>query len=191
MNSVLGKILRYFFQGLLLVVPIALTVYAITAAVQWLDSLVKLPFPGLGLAIMLITITMIGLFTSNVLSHRMIEMLESLIIKIPLVGIIYSSSKDLIDAFVGDKKKFTQAVLVTENEANGIQKLGFITQKDLSSLGLPGKVAVYLPHSYAFSGVLIIVPTENVSPLNAPSADIMKFIVSGGVSGVDKLERKK
>lgn len=191
MNKVLGKILRYFFQGLLVVVPIALTIYAIFASIQWLDSLIEWPFPGMGLAIMLSAITLIGLFTSNVLSHRVIDFLEGLIIRIPLVGIIYSSSKDLIDAFVGDKKKFNQAVLITENESTGIQKLGFITQKDLSTMGLPGKVAVYLPHSYAFSGVLVIIPKEKVTPLDAPSADIMKFIVSGGVSGKNIAEETK
>ncbi len=99
--------------------------------------------------------------------------------------------RDLIESFWGDKKKFNQAVMVTENDSTGIQKLGFITQSDLASMGLPGKIAVYLPHSYAFSGVLIIVPKEKVTPLDAPSADIMKFIVSGGVSGKNIAEETK
>jgi len=191
MKKIFRRLLSYFFQGLLVVVPTALTIYAITASIKWLDGLIQLPFPGLGLLIIVSAIGLIGIISSNLLSHRILDFLEGLIIKIPLVGIIYSSSKDLIDAFVGDKKKFNQAVLVTENEAAGIQKLGFITQEDLSSMGLPGKIAVYMPHSYAFSGVLIIVPKDKVVPLKAPRADIMKFIVSGGVSGKNIAEETK
>ena len=89
---------------------------------------------------------------------------------------------------MGDKKKFTQAVLVTMDEVNGIHKLGFITQNDLQVLGLQGKVAVYLPHSYNFSGNFYIVSRERVTLLNLPGADVMKFIVSGGVSGYSELE---
>ena len=69
---------------------------------------------------------------------------------------------------------------------SGLEKLGFITQEDLSKLGIEGKVAVYLPHSYNFSGNLFIVPSQNVIILkSASSADVMKFIVSGGVTEIE------
>ena len=64
--------------------------------------------------------------------------------------------------------------------------MGFITQKDLSNLGIEkGKVAVYLPHSYNFSGNLFIVPVENITPLDAPPAEVMKFIVTAGVTSFE------
>jgi hypothetical protein len=89
---------------------------------------------------------------------------------------------DLISAFVGDKRKFTQAAIVLINKEAGVHKIGFVTQNDLTSLGVSNMVAVYFPHSYAFSGELMLVPKENVQMLDMPSAEVMKLIVSGGVS---------
>lgn len=102
--------------------------------------------------------------------------------RIPLVSLIYYSIKDLILAFVGDNKKFNQPVLVTMYKETGIKKVGFITQTDLSHLHLTDHVAVYMPLSYSLSGELFIVPTENVIFLEASSTDVMKMLVSGGIS---------
>jgi uncharacterized membrane protein len=86
---------------------------------------------------------------------------------------------------VGKKKKFNQPVLVTINRDTNLQRLGYITQSDLTNLGIYDKVAVYLPHSYNISGNLFIVPKEHVTPLQANGAELMKFIVSGGVSEIN------
>ena len=74
--------------------------------------------------------------------------------KIPLVKLIYSAVKDLLNAFVGEKKKFNKPVLVEINRENKLYQIGFITQADLTELGLNDMVSVYFPHSYAFSGSL-------------------------------------
>ena len=103
--------------------------------------------------------------------------------KIPIVKLIYSAVKDLLGAFVGDKKKFNKPVLVRINKDNSLYQIGFVTQPDLSDLGLQDMVVVYFPHSYAFSGFHYFVPKENIKPLNIPGPMAMKFIVSGGVSG--------
>jgi len=187
------RIFRYFFRGILFIVPLALTIYIIIQSIKWLDGLIPVKIPGLGLLIILVTITLFGYLGSTLLIKPFFDILEKLIIKLPLANIIYTSLKDLMVAFVGDKRKFDQAVLVVMNGDFGIHKLGFITQADLSHLGLPGKVAVYLPHSYNFSGNLFVVPSENVVPIDAAGADVMKFIVSGGVAGLDpeKLKNDK
>ena len=104
--------------------------------------------------------------------------------KIPLVKLIYSAVKDLLGAFVGDKKKFNKPVLVRINKENNLYQIGFITQSDLTDLGLTDMVVVYFPHSYAFSGYHYFVPKENIKPLDVPGPTAMKFIVSGGVSGL-------
>ncbi|MFW5761801.1 MAG: DUF502 domain-containing protein [Cyclobacteriaceae bacterium] len=179
------RVFRYFFRGLLFIVPLALTVYILIESIQWLDGLIPVNIPGLGLLIILVTVTFFGYLGSTLLVKPFFDIMERLIIKLPLANIIYTSLKDLMVAFVGDKRKFNQAVLVIMNADCGIHKLGFITQDDLTHLGMPGKVAVYLPHSYNFSGNLFIVPRENIIPLDAPGADVMKFIVSGGVAGLD------
>jgi uncharacterized membrane protein len=107
--------------------------------------------------------------------------------KVPLLKTLYTSIKDLLSAFVGTKKRFNEPVLVNVGSGGGLQKIGFITEKDLSDLGIPNtKIAVYLPHSYAFSGNLFIVDASAVSPIDAKASDVMKFIVSGGVTNIDQ-----
>lgn len=183
-NSAMNTLVKYFFRGLLLVIPIGLTVYILVAAVRWMDRLLNLKYPGSGVLIILCAITVIGYIGSTFMAKPIFDFFEKLLNRLPLVRIIYSSLKDLISAFVGDKKKFSQPVLVTINKQTELQKLGFITQEDLSNLGIKEKLAVYLPHSYNFSGDLYIVPRENVTLIQATGADIMKFIVSGGVAAM-------
>jgi uncharacterized membrane protein len=149
-----------------------------------MDRLLNLQYPGSGILIIIVTVTVIGYIGSTLIAKPIFDLFEKLLNRLPLVRIIYSSLKDLISAFVGDKKKFDQPVLVTINKQSDLQKLGFITQEDLSNLGIKEKIAVYLPHSYNFSGDLFIVPRENVVLIRASGADIMKFIVSGGVAAM-------
>lgn len=182
------RLLNYFLRGLLILVPITLTVYIILEALQWIDSLIPVQIPGLGLLIVGGVIILFGYLASTLIARPIFDMMEEMLLRVPLISQIYSSIKDLMAAFVGDKKKFTQAVLVTMDQANGIQKLGFLTQKDLDVFDLQDKVAVYLPHSYNFSGNFYIVPRDQVTLIDLPGADIMKFVVSGGVSGFNELE---
>lgn len=185
----MNRFISYFFRGLLFVVPIALTIYILLLCITWLDGLIPFKLPGLGLLTILASITLVGYLASTLLAGPLFSILEDVLTRLPLISIIYSSLKDLISAFVGDKKKFNQPVLVTLNADFTIQKPGFITQTDLTQLGLVDQVAVYLPHSYNFSGNLYIVPSKFVKPIYASSTDIMKFIVSGGVSGLQDIEK--
>ncbi|HEY1053491.1 MAG TPA: DUF502 domain-containing protein, partial [Emticicia sp.] len=130
---------------------------------------------------------LIGFVFSVLLPQTIQNIIENAISHLPLVRIFYFAFKDLISAFVGDKRKFNQGAIVLINKEAQVYKIGFITQNDLSNLGVSDLVAVYFPHSYAFSGNLILVPRENVQMLDLPSAEIMKLIVSGGVSVNDKL----
>jgi uncharacterized membrane protein len=180
------RYLNYFFRGLLFTVPLSLTLYIVIASIQWLDNLIPLPLPGLGLMLIIMIITFFGYLGSTLLVRPIFDLLERMIIRLPLANLIYTSLKDLMSAFVGDKRRFTHAVLVTLNKENGIQKLGFITRDDLECIGLPGKVAVYLPHSYNISGNLFVVPKEIVVPIEALGSDVMKFIVSGGIAGLNE-----
>ena len=174
--------IRYFVRGLLLVAPVGVTLYILWASIRWLDALLPLGFPGAGLLIILASVTLIGYLGSTFVARPLFQLLENSLNRLPLVNVLYSSLKDLFSAFVGDKKKFTQPVLVTLNRESDLRKLGFVTQNDLAELGMQGKVAVYLPHSYNFSGDLYIVPRENVMPVQASGTALMKFIVSGGVT---------
>jgi uncharacterized membrane protein len=176
---------NYFLQGLLLVAPLAITLFVIYKLLDFIDGLLPLNVPGLGLLIIFGSISFIG-FAGAILIKRPISFLFHRVIeRIPLVKILYTSIADLLSAFVGQKKKFTEPVMVIMNRESNIRKLGFITERDLASIGVSSEfVAVYLPHSYNFSGNMFIVPAENVIPVNANPAEFMKFIVSGGVTKV-------
>lgn len=168
-------------RGLLFVVPFALTFYIILLAVQFLDNIIPIDIPGLGILFMFVIVTVVGYLTSIFLTRSIFEELEKIVFKIPLVNILYTSIKDLMSAFVGDKKKFNTPIVVKLSE--NMSRLGFMTQDDLTPLGEVDLVSVYFPHSYNFSGNLYLVPRENVRVLkNVNSTEIMKFIVSGGVS---------
>lgn len=183
METTFRKILRYFFSGTLFIVPLVATAYFIFVSFQWLDGLLNLPYPGLGFAIILIAITAFGYLTSNFAFQTFSTWFDSLVNRIPLVKLIYSSFKDLLKAFVGDKKKFNKPVLVTINKENQLHRVGFITQDDLTNLDLPDMVVVYFPQSYAVAGDHFVVPKENVKLLDVSGPVAMKFIISGGVSG--------
>ncbi len=184
MRNIFGKIVRYFFNGTLFIVPLVATVYFIIVAFQWLDSRLNLPYPGVGFAIILTVITVFGYFTSNFAFKTFSNWFDQVVNKIPLVKLLYSSVKDLMTAFVGEKRKFNKPVLVTINRENNLHRVGFITQSDLSELGLPDMVVVYFPQSYAFAGDHFVVSKENIKPLDVSGSIAMKFIVSGGISGL-------
>lgn len=183
MEKTLRRFIRYFFSGTVFIVPLVATVYFIFVSFRWLDNLLALPYTGLGFGIILVAITAFGYLTTNFAFKTFADWFEHLINKIPLVKLIYSAVKDLLGAFVGDKKKFNRPVLVRINKENSLHQIGFITQPDLSELGLSDMVVVYFPHSYAFSGYHYFVPKENIKPLDVSGTMAMKFIVSGGVSG--------
>ncbi|HTE30597.1 MAG TPA: DUF502 domain-containing protein [Chryseolinea sp.] len=184
MENTLRRILRYFFSGTVFIVPLIATVYFVFVSFRWLDNLLDLPYPGLGVLIILFAITAFGYLTTNFAFKTVADWFDHLINKIPLVKLIYSAVKDLLGAFVGDKKKFNKPVLVRINKDNSLYQIGFITQSDLTELGLEDMVVVYFPHSYAFSGYHYFVPKDSIKPLDIPGTVAMKFIISGGVSGM-------
>lgn len=187
------KIAAYFIQGLLVFVPITLTIYIIfitvdtidATAITYLEELFGIRiFRGLGLLVALLFILLVGVLSTTLVFRPLFFLTEQAATRTPLVKIIYTSIKDLFSAFLSDKKKFNQPVMVRISSEGHMHKLGFITQNDLSSLGLEGKVGVYLPHSYNFSGNFFIVNSGDVIPLDASPTEVMKLIVSGGVTNL-------
>jgi uncharacterized membrane protein len=178
-----SRLLNYFLKGLLIVLPFYITVSVIRYIAEKLDQYFDVGVPAVGIFIVIASITVLGWLGSNIILKPMLNLIDDLLTRIPFVKIIYTSVKDFMEAFVGDKRKFNEAVLV--ELAPGVHKPGFITQKDVSKLGLQGKVGVYFPHSYAFSGNLFFVDTDKVKPFPGNPADIMKFIVSGGVTDIE------
>lgn len=183
MRNTFRQFIRYFFSGTLFIVPLMATAYVIFISFSWLDSLLNLTIPGIGFVIIIGAISLFGYLTTTFAFQTFTDIFDQGMNRIPFVKLIYSSLKDLLSAFVGDKRKFNKPVLVTINKENEIHQVGFVTQDDLSDLGLSEMVAVYFPHSYAFSGNHFLVPRSSIKPLNISGPSAMKFIVSGGVSG--------
>ncbi len=176
-------IAKNFLRGLAIVIPTVVTVYILYQTFLWIDRLIALPFPGLGVLVTFVAIVLIGILASNWVIARMLAIPDMVFTRAPLVKILYTSIKDLIEAFVGDRRRFNRPVLVTLGGPPSVEALGFVTCDDLSPIGAAGRVAVYFPQSYNFAGNLVIVPLESVRPINADPGRVMAFIVSGGVSG--------
>ena len=197
-KKIYKRVFDYFIQGLLFIAPIGLTIYVIVLIFQFIDGMVQvyldqiLPFhiPGIGIIIMFLIITFFGFLGHRIISTPMRLILEKSLSKAPLIQLVYTSIRDLISAFVGKEKKFNQPVLVKMDESGKLERMGFLTATDLSQLNRKDKVAVYLPYSYAFMGELIIVPAEWVTPVDLHASEVMKFIVSGGVSKLDELKNE-
>ena len=172
----------YFLRGLVIMAPLALTVYVCYSIVTAIDSWIPVDIPGVGFAITIGLITLVGALGSNVVTSTLMGLLDALLEKLPFVRLLYGTAKDFFEAFVGDKKRFDQAVMVTLFPGSGAKVLGFMTRKDVDMFGLTDHCAVYVPHSYAFTGQLVLVPSQLVTPVQSGSAEMMTFIVSGGVT---------
>lgn len=184
---------RYFIQGLILFIPLIITVGIVLQMFYFFEGLFSFvgltssPFinTAVGLLMTLGVITFLGVLASSYVFKQIFSYFEEKMEHAPFIRHIYSPIKDFTNAFVGNKKKFNKPVLVLTNPAANIQQIGFITKEDLTDLKVTERVAVYLPFSYSLSGQLIIVPVSQVEPLAMQATDAMKFVVSGGVTDVD------
>lgn len=178
--SGMNWVIKNFLRGLGVVVPIALTVYLIYVGFTALDRLLDLRTPGLGAAILIAGIIAVGALAGNFIGRKVLLLTEKLFTRAPIVRIVYAAIKDLLEAFVGDKRRFDKPVVVQVGDQ--LKVFGFVTRDDLESLALPGEVAVYVPFSYTWDGCLLVVPKARVQTVAADSASIMAMVVSGGVS---------
>ncbi len=191
-----GKLLQYFLQGLLILAPVAITLYALFFIVTSIDSWipifhyvddtgqVRVQNYGLGFIVIIFAIVSIGYFSSFFITGRIVSFLDRFMQKAPGIKHIYSTTRDFVEAFAGDKKKFTQNVLANVDDTD-VWRLGFITRDDMTDFGLANYVAVYLPMSYSVAGNVYIIPRSRIKPIeHITSAQTMKFAVSGGVTDI-------
>jgi uncharacterized membrane protein len=176
------KLIAYFLRGLVITAPVAVTLWVCWTLFQRIDGLLALPIPGAGFIVTIVAITLVGLVGSSLVTAGLVSVIESSIEKLPFVRLVYSSTRDLLNAFVGEKRRFDIPVTVTLVPGSGVKMIGFVTRESLDIFGIPGYVAVYVPQAYAFAGHLLLVPALQVEPLAGESADLMAFVVSGGVA---------
>ncbi len=203
MRSYLKKLLQYFFQGLIVLAPIGITLWVVIGLFRWIDGFLPniiynlfpdllekdatgnlKSLPGLGFVVVIALVLVVGWISSLFVVGRLVTLLDTVLEKTPGIKFIYSSVKDFLEAFAGNKKKFDKPVLVNVDAAD-VWRIGFITQVSSEEFGMKDHVTVYVPHSYAISGITYIVPKDRIKPLKDVSAvDAMKYTVSGGVTDV-------
>ncbi len=197
------KLLQIFLQGLIILAPIVITIWALTSLFNFVDSILpdiiekifpefsNYNLPGMGFVVAILIILLVGYVSSSFVVGKLVELFDSVLQKTPGIKIIYTTVKDFFEAFAGNKRKFDKAVLVAI-ESPDIWRIGFVTQEELTEFGLNDYVAVYVPQSYAFAGHLYFVKKERVKRItNISSADAMKFAISGGVTTIDDEPNEK
>jgi uncharacterized membrane protein len=182
-------LIKYFLRGLVVVAPLAITIYVCYLIFTTVDQWLGIPIRGVGFLVTIILITVLGFLASNFLTRSVISLIEEPLNRLPFVRLLYASTKDLLNAFVGERRRFDKPVLVDVLPNGHARALGFVTQDSLTRLGLEHHVAVYFPQSYNIAGNLVIFPMEVVKPVNADTADVLAFIVSGGVTSIPAADR--
>ncbi len=190
------NLLQYFFQGLLILAPVAITIYAIFWIITTIDSWIPIfsytdemgvrhvQNYGAGFILILATIVLIGYFSSFFITGRIVSFMDKFMQKAPGIKHIYSTTRDFFEAFAGDKKKFTQNVLANVDD-NDVWRLGFITRDNMDDFGLHDHLAVYIPMAYSVAGNVYVIPKSRVKPItHISSTQTMKFAVSGGVTDI-------
>jgi uncharacterized membrane protein len=202
-KSFAGKLFKYFLQGLIILAPITITLWAVLSLFSWIDSILpdfihrifpKLALdengeprriPGLGFIVVTGIVLIVGYVSSSFIVSKMVELFDNILEKTPGIKIIYTTIKDFFEAFAGNKRKFDRAVLVAI-ESPDIWRIGFITHDELTEFGLQDYISVYVPQSYAFAGHLYFVKKDRVRLItDISSTESMKFAISGGVTQID------
>ena len=180
----MSRLLNYFFKGLIVIAPVFITVYVCYLIFTKIDSWLGLSIPGVGFLITVALIIMVGFAAQTFLSRTMVGALDRVFERLPFARLLYSSTKDLLNAFVGEHRRFDKPVLVTLQAGGSAKAFGFLTQGTLGRFGLGDHVAVYIPQSYGFAGNMLVFPAAQVQPIKADSPAVMAFILSGGVTSL-------
>jgi hypothetical protein len=206
-QRILSGMVQLFFQGVVVLAPLGVTIWVVVSLFNWVDNflpnVLNLLFPirfaavngqipkvtGLGFVVAIALMLVVGWLSSLFIVGRFVAIFDKLLEKTPGIKIIYSSVKDFLEAFTGNKKKFDQPVLVNLDSAD-IWRIGFITQNSTAHFGMSEYVTVYVPHSYAISGITFIVPAGKVKklPKGITASEAMKYVISGGVTTIEDLQ---
>ncbi len=201
-SPAIGKRIRgYFFAGLLVLIPLVLTVYVVWQLFINLDGLLnqyvsrgiyraigiesqEYYIPGLGLLAMVILIFVVGFVAKNYFGRKLIFLSDLLLSRIPVVRHIYGTFQQISQAFLSDQSEvFKQAVLF-EYPRKGIYSIGFMTQdtKGVVQENLDqDMVSIFLPTTpNPTSGYLLFVPKKDIQLLNVSVEEALKLVISGG-----------
>ena len=187
MKKPMQLFISYFLRGLLVVLPVAITIGLLSWILRGIGSYLYIDQLSFGAFILyavavIAAIAFVGVMTKGVIAQQILGFFEGIIEKAPGLNFIFGTTKDMTEAFVGENKKFTKPVIVEISE--GVYKIGFLTQEDMSVIGMPNCCAVYLPYSYTLSGETTVFDKSRVKPIDQESGYVTKFVLSGGATNL-------
>lgn len=186
---------RIFLTGMLTVLPVLATVYftiwSVTTVEQFAGKQLSWLVPdeyyrtGMGLALAIVVIFLIGLMMHALLFRRLFAMAERVLLEIPLVRSIYAALRDLFGLFAEHQEARALQVVSVELPGAGMRLLGFVTRQDFGDLpegvGKADEIAVYLPMSYQIGGYTVFLPQDRVTPVAMSREEAMKFVLTAGL----------
>src|SRR5262249_5690517 len=176
----MSRLFKYFLRGLVVVAPLAITVYVCVLVFRTIDGWLGLSIPGIGFVLTILLILLVGFLASGLFTRGVVGALGDVFKKLPFVRLLYSSSKDMLTAFVGEKGRFDKPVLVSLSADGSLKVLAFLTSDSLASLGVSGHVSVYMPQSYGLAGHILVVPADRVQRIEADATAGVGVFFSGG-----------
>ena len=184
----LKRLAGYFLQGLVILAPIVITVYALYWLFENVDSILRpyLNVQGLGFVLIISGVILVGWVSSSFLMGSVLSIFDQWLERTPGVKLIYTSTRDFFEAFAGNKRKFNRAVLANVFGPD-VWIIGFVTDEEMEKFEMGSdKVAVYVPQGYNFAGQLYILPKEKVKKIDKiSSGEAMKYAVTGGAVDLD------
>jgi len=185
---------KIILKGLVAVLPITATLYLLvwlmTTAENVLGGVLEFVFPvgwywpGMGVVAGLVMIFVVGLMMENFFARKVMEWVEGIIYRVPLIKSIYRAVRDFLTFLSRGKEKGPRQVVAVKVGETGIKLVGFVTRHDLSFLGASlsdERVAVYIPLSYQIGGYTALVPLSALEPLDVPLEKAMQFVMTAGI----------
>ena len=188
---------RYFIAGLLVWLPILITIYVIHLLVNMMDAffafmpdmmrpdfLLGYHIPGFELVLTILVVFLSGVLVTNFLGRWLLAMGEAILARIPLVRTIYSATKQVLETVLASKDTSFRKVLLVEYPRAGIWSIAFQTNTDFNAQGsnVQGLITAFVPSAPSpISGFLIMLPPSEVHELKMSVDEALKMIISLGM----------
>jgi len=185
---------KTLLTGFITLLPMVLTIYLLywlgISSEEILGNALRyvLPintyFPGLGMFAGLTVVFIVGLMMNAYLVRKLFSLGEEVLYRLPLIKSVYRAFRDFFDFFSPNKEGLSQVVAIT---INGMELVGFVTQEDQErlppSFSNRDSVLVYLPMSYMVGGYTILIPRNEIRPLQMTRDEAMRFVLTAGITG--------
>lgn len=208
--GIFSRLKSYFLTGVIVTAPVAITVYMSYCLLVWInESTSRLipkqwtigdfaPYavPGLGLILLLVILTFVGMFTTGYLGGFFVRLWERVIRRMPIVSSIYSLFKQIFETFLSQKKRSFREVVLIEYPRKGIWTLAFVSQDqtggEIAKKSKTKTLSVFVPTTpNPTSGFLLFVPKTDVIKLNMSVEDGIKYVISCGIVAPESQEMRK